>query len=120
MYILISIATKRILYKNSKSINSEMTNVLRSIQEGLGGIRDILIDGSQYLYSKIYQKSDYSLREAQAGNQFIAVSPRYIMESLGMVLIALLAFSIAYQENGVAGAIPILGVTNCPAFFMGL
>ncbi len=94
---------------NSQRIAHNSTQVLKSLQEGLGGIRDVLIDGSQSAYCQIYQSADEPLRHAQGSNQFIGTAPRYGVEALGMVLIAWLAYTLAQQSDGVANAIPVLG-----------
>lgn len=94
---------------NSQRIASESTRVIKSIQEGLGGIRDVLIDGSQDTYCKVYQNADLSLRRAQGNSTFISASPRYGMEALGILLIAILAYTLAQQSDGVVRAIPVLG-----------
>jgi len=44
-----------------------------------------------------------------ASNVFIGGSPRFAMEALGMVLIALLAYGVSSQPGGVATALPVLG-----------
>jgi len=82
---------------------------IKALQEGLGGIRDVLLDGTQATYCQIYRDSDIPLRRALANNQFISGSPRFGIEALGMVLIAVLAYSLATTEDDVANAIPILG-----------
>ena len=79
------------------------------MQEGLGGIRDVLIDGTQATYCNIYRNADLPLRNAQGNNSFIGMSPRYALEALGMLLISSLAFTLAKQPDGVAKAIPVLG-----------
>ena len=85
------------------------TQVIKSMQEGLGGIRDILIDGSQAAYCEVYSNADLHLRRAQGRSAFISASPRYVMEALGTGFIAILAYSITQGSEGVAKAIPILG-----------
>lgn len=109
IYIGIIRLTRKRLLLNSKCVAHESTQVIKSLQEGLGGIRDVLIDGSQETYCQIYRDADFALRRAQANSLFIGASPRYGMESLGMLLIAALAFFLAQQANGILGAIPILG-----------
>jgi len=99
--------TKKI--RNSKRIARESTQVIKSLQEGLGGIRDVLIDGSQSTYCQIYRSADQPLRLAQGSNQFIAQAPRFGVEALGMVLIAALAYVLTKQPDGIATAIPVLG-----------
>ena len=101
--------TRNRLLINSQITAYESTRAIKSLQEGLGGIRDVLIDGSQNTYCQIYREADLSLRQAQGYNTFISSSPRYGMEALGMLLIAILAYSIAQQTDGISKAIPILG-----------
>jgi ABC-type multidrug transport system fused ATPase/permease subunit len=108
-YWIISFFTKKSLQKNSQLIADKSTQMIKSLQEGLGGIRDVLIDGTQEFYCKLYQNSDLLLRRASGDNIFIASSPRYLMEAIGMILIAILAYSLTLQEGGVMVAIPVLG-----------
>ena len=109
IYALIIKVTSKTLLLNSQRIARESTHVVKSLQEGLGGIRDVLIDGSQAAYCKIYRDADVPLRRAQGNNQFISSSPRFALESLGMVLIASLAYLLARQPDGILKAIPVLG-----------
>ncbi len=109
IYALIIRLTRNQLLINSQRMARESTHVIKSLQEGLGGIRDVLIDGSQAAYCQIYRNADLPLRRAQGSNSFISASPRYAMEALGMVLIAVLAYTLAQQSDGIAKAIPILG-----------
>jgi ATP-binding cassette subfamily B protein len=75
----------------------------------LGGIRDVLLDGTQPVYCDIYRQADHPLRRAFGDNFFIGGSPRYVMEALGMVLIAALAYALSRQAGGIATALPVLG-----------
>jgi ABC-type bacteriocin/lantibiotic exporter with double-glycine peptidase domain len=109
IYASIIKLTRNSLFINSKIIARESTFVIKSLQEGLGGIRDVLIDGSQAAYCQIYRNADQPLRRAQGINSFINYGPRYAMEALGMLLIASLAFALAHQSEGIAKAIPVLG-----------
>lgn len=109
LYTVITSITRARKILNSKHIARESTQVIKSLQEGLGGIRDVLIDGTQKTYCQIYHNADLQLRRAQGDNQYISQAPRYIMEALGMMLIAMLAYVLAQQSDGIAKAIPILG-----------
>ena len=109
IYTVIIRLTRNKLLADSQCVARESTQVIKSLQEGLGGIRDVLIDGSQLTYCQIYRNADLPLRRAQGNTFFISSSPRYVMEALGMLLIATLAYSLALQSKDVANAIPILG-----------
>ena len=97
------------LTKDSIVIANESTNLVKALQEGLGGIRDVLLDGSQEIFRKIYRQSDLALRHAQGNTIIIGLAPRYLMEAIGMILIALFAYFLSQKTGGVSSAIPILG-----------
>ncbi|MDC0224629.1 ABC transporter ATP-binding protein/permease [Deltaproteobacteria bacterium] len=101
--------TRQQLKDNSKCIADQSTQMIKSLQEGLGGIRDVLIDGSQQFYCDLYRTADFPLRRASGNNVFIAGSPRYAMEAIGMAMIAILAYITTQQESGLVSAIPVLG-----------
>lgn len=108
-YGAILAGTKKSLKTNSERIAHESVQVIKSLQEGFGGIRDVLIDRTQEIYCRIYQKADRPLRLAQGRNTFISASPRFIIETIGMILIAGFAYSMSQQPGGVSAAIPVLG-----------
>jgi ATP-binding cassette, subfamily B, bacterial PglK len=107
--------TRQQLKENSECIADQSTQMLKSLQEGLGGIRDVLIDGSQNLYCKLYRNADLPLRKASGNNIFIAGSPRFAMEAIGMALIASLAYFMAMQNSGLTTAIPALAALTLGA-----
>jgi ABC-type bacteriocin/lantibiotic exporter with double-glycine peptidase domain len=109
IYGLIIWATRALKNKNSQCISRESARLLKSLQEGLGGIRDVLINGSQAAYCAIYRSADTPLRRAQASNQFIAQAPRYGIEALGIALVSTLAYVLTQEPGGSASAIPVLG-----------
>ena len=108
-YGLIAFVSRKQLRSKSQLIGRQQTQIVKSLQEGLGGIRDVLLDGTQSVYCDTYRQADHPLRRAQGNNAFIGGSPRYIMESLGMVLVAALAYVLSRQVGGIAAALPVLG-----------
>ena len=109
LYWCVIIYTRKTLQENSQCIAEQSTQMVKSLQEGLGGVRDVLIDGTQEFYCKLYRNADISLRKASATNAFIGGSPRFVMEAVGMALIASLAYTISLRENGIVTVIPVIG-----------
>lgn len=109
-YGVIAWRTRRRLMLNSHSISKEQTQVVKALQEGLGSIRDVLLDGTQKLYCSVYQKAILQLQRASGENTFINQAPRYAMETLGMALIAALVLALSHRAGGVTAALPILAV----------
>ena len=110
IYIAIVSLTAKILVNNGSRIAREHTQVVKLLQEGLGGIRDILLDGTQELYCKLYRKSDLPLRRAQGINVFIGSSPRFGIEALGMTFLAFIVYFLAKEPGGIAQSIPVIGI----------
>jgi ATP-binding cassette subfamily B protein len=98
------------LKRNSQTIARESTEVFKALQEGLGGIRDVLLDGTQQLYCDTYRKADRPLRWAQGQNVFIMRGPRFAIETVSMLLVIALAYSFSYHAGGISAALPTLGV----------
>ena len=109
IYTLIILLTKKQLKINSMHISTESTQVIKALQEGLGAIRDIIIDGTQSTYSQNFQHANVLLKKSLGNNQFIGSAPRFLMEALGMVFIAGIAYVLASKEEGIAYAVPVLG-----------
>lgn len=108
-YGVIAFTSRRELRRNSQKISEALGQQLKALQEGLGAIRDVLLDGSQTTYLQIYRKADRPQRQLQAKNVFIGIFPRYALEALGMVAIALLGWLLALQRGSGAAVIPLLG-----------
>jgi ATP-binding cassette subfamily B protein len=74
----------------------------------MGGIRDVIIDGSQEIYCQNYSKIELPFRRAQANGIFLAASPRICIEALAMIFIASAAFFFSKEPGGIGQAIPTL------------
>src|SRR5205807_1542542 len=108
-YGMITALSRRRLQFNSRRVADEYTRVIKALQEGLGGIRDVLLDGTQPVFCEVFQQADHLFRRAQGENFFIAQSPRHATESVGLVLIAALAYGLSQRPAGLAVALPALG-----------
>jgi ATP-binding cassette subfamily B protein len=109
IYGLISLFTRRRLRANSRAIAAGQNRRIQTVQDGLGGIRDVIIDQTRGHFAERFNAVERTLRDAQAGTAFINAFPRVIIEAVGMVFIALLAYILAAGSGGVAAALPILG-----------
>jgi ABC-type bacteriocin/lantibiotic exporter with double-glycine peptidase domain len=109
LYFLILKLTKNKLNFYGYIISKQHVKVLKLLQEGIGGIRDIILDGTQEYQSKQYKKTDEVLRKAQAGVQIISNSPRFIIETIGMLAITYFAYYLSIKDEGLSGSLPVLG-----------
>jgi ATP-binding cassette, subfamily B, bacterial PglK len=109
IYLMVSALIRRRLKRNSDVIGSTWDERVKIVQESLGGIRDIIIDSSQRVYLDAFSSVDQRHSTAKTNIAFIGAAPRFIIESLGMSLIAVLAIVLAERQGGLAAALPILG-----------
>lgn len=108
-YGLITLISRNRLRSNSLRIVRAQTQLLKALQEGLGGVREVLLDGTQEFYCDTYRRADLAFRGAQASNTLISVSPRPAMEALAMILLAVLAYSMSTRQGGIGVVLPTLG-----------
>ena len=110
IYLLISIITKRKISNNSILVSKYAAMSIKILQDGLGSMRDILLDRNQSFYKKIYSDNDIQLKKALAENSFIGACPRYILEAIAMVVIVLLCYFMHDSTDGLVFILPTITV----------
>ena len=108
-YVAVSLLVRPRLRRNSEALAGTMVERTRTVQEGLGGIRDIILDRSEPLFEAKFRELDSRYRRAQAATQFVAGAPRFVVEAAGLVAIALVTLAMSLEPGGVVKAIPVLG-----------
>ena len=109
VYLFLGITARRELLKNSNRIALAAQRQVKALQEGLGSIRDVLMDRCQPAYIGIYRAVDYPMRQMQVKNEFLGLFPRYVVEAVGMVLISVLGVVLVLQRGSGTMVIPLLG-----------
>jgi len=115
LYFLIVLFIRRKVKRNSEIISSQATLMVQHLQEGLGAIRDIIMDSSQNFYLARYSHSVVSKQRASAENTFDAHSPKPILEVVAIVFIAVFAYQLSLDGNSFQGSIPMLGALTLAA-----
>jgi len=108
-YALIAFITRSKLRRNGDMFAAAGVQLLKAVQEGIGAIRDVLLQGSQSTYVDIYLRADKQQRQLSADSDFLVLFPRYAMEALGMVVIAVLGCLLTQQQGSGGSVIPLLG-----------
>lgn len=109
IYLVIMRRTRRMMTKNGVIIAQAQRDRVQAANEGLGAIRDVLLDQAQEVFAEKYAKIEGALRKAQAANNVVATAPRHVVEALGTVLISALALLLSLRSDGLLGALPLLG-----------
>lgn len=109
LYVCVYLVTRQKLFNAGQSEAKQSALRVKHIQEGLGGIRDVILCRHQELYFSIFKRADDALRMSQARILVLTQSPRFLIEAIGMVLVAGLAVAISGGAGGVTSALPTLG-----------
>ena len=108
-YFLISRATRRRSAQISEVLAGVHSRRVQTLQETLGGIRDINLDQSQSVFEdRMYQVEDRCRRVMLVANM-LSSAPRVLVEGIAIVLIAVMAAWYSRQPGGIIGALPVLG-----------
>jgi ATP-binding cassette subfamily B protein len=101
--------SRRRLSANSRTIAASAARRVKLLQEGLGGIRDVLLDRAQPAHCRAFAEEDEGLRRAQAENAVLTEAPRFVVEAMGMGGMAVLAMALARRPGGLETALPVMG-----------
>ncbi len=110
LYLAISLLFRRQLKANARTLARVQVDTICAVQEGLGGIRDVIIDGRQDAFLRRFAQLDRVWWNIQTANTVAGTVPRFAVEAAGMVLIALLAYILVSRTGYAASALPLLGV----------
>ena len=109
VYIGIGKTLNKEVIFNSKNIALSEQSIIKSIQESLGSIRDVLLSNNQELYIRIHKNFERKKRSLQARNQYIGEFPRYAIEGLALLIIAIISLFSVREFNQSASIIILLG-----------
>ncbi len=108
-YLVIGFKFKKKLEENSKKETIITNKILKIIQESLGSIRDIIINGKTNYFFKVHKNYDLNLRLLNAENIFLTSIPRYAMEAIGICFICIFSYLMILNSKA-ENIIPLLGV----------
>ena len=102
-YLVSIYLAKKKLEKNSIIVATENIVTIKSLQEGLNNIRNIIIDNTYKNAINKYANSYISFLNFDGNSKFIQQIPRFVLEALGVITISLIAFSFSksIEDNGI-------------------
>ena len=110
IYFLIISLSKASLIKNGIIAATQSWLALRALNEGISGIRDVIIDGSKNYFSDIYLKSHRPQLLAEGKSQFLGACPRYIIETFVIVAFGIVAFCLQLKNGSIQDELPLIGL----------
>ena len=108
LYSAVWLFCKKMIDLNGRQISVSASKITKILQEAMGSIRDILLNSHQKYYTKIFLKANSILYSAHAKTWFISSSPRIMLETIAMIVLAISALYFV-EEGDIVSYIPFLG-----------
>ena len=108
-YVFIAFQARQRLSRNGAYVSQATESQMRTIQEGVGALRNVLLDGLQPVFLEVFDCANLPLRRHQMQIQFLEKFPRFFVEGLAMIAMAVFGFFLVEQRGTGAGVIPLLG-----------
>lgn len=105
------------LQRNGKAISEVHELRFRLMNEGFGGIKDVLLLGRDNYFIQRFNQTGQMLAYSQGTNTALAQVPRYFMELIAFgSMIALVLYLIASHDGNLGMILPILSVYALAGF----
>jgi HlyD family secretion protein len=116
-YFLLYKLVRKKLVSNGRKISQVSTERFRLMNEGFGGIKDVLLLNRNQDFIKRFEESGTVFSRALGLNSGISQVPRYFMELIAFgTMIGLVLLLIKLHEGNLGTVLPILAVYALAAF----
>lgn len=116
-YIVLYRIVRKKLALNGQEISQVSTDRFRLMNEGFGGIKDVLLLNRSHDFIERFEKSGKVYARALGLNAAISQVPRYFMELIAFgSMIGLVLLLIKLHEGNLGAVLPILAVYALAAF----
>ncbi len=112
IYIIIYRLIRTGLVADGVIISENYQAAMQAAQEGLGGIRDIILDHTQSIFVHEYSSQNRSAKLAFFRINYRSQAVRYIIEGVAMFIIVGLALILSLQGRGIEQVLPLLGTLS--------
>jgi ABC-type multidrug transport system fused ATPase/permease subunit len=109
-YFLVAHTVRRRLRRSGEVIALANDQRIQALQEGLGGIRDVILDRAHAIYSRRFSRIEQRFRKAQATSQFDSTFPRIAVEAIGTLLLVAFTMTLSSRGHDLVAMLPVLGL----------
>ena len=110
-YLILFKVVRMRIQRNGKTISDVNEKRFRLMNEGFGGIKDILLLGRDEDYIKRFNQTGILLAYSQGANAALGQAPKYFMELIAFGSMILIVLYLITSHNGDLGVIlPLLSV----------
>ena len=116
-YVIIYKVIRKRIMLYGQHVSTTSTDRFRLMNEGFGGIKDVLLYDRSHEFVNQFQKSGKLLAHAQGVNTALSQAPRYLMELLAFgAMISLVLVLLVTREGDLSQVLPVLAVYALAGF----
>jgi ATP-binding cassette, subfamily B, bacterial PglK len=83
--------------------------IIQNLQESFGGIRYIILKNLSAIFSTKFSQMDRQLRYLNAEGHIIQIAPKFLLESMGIVVFVAIIYFHTQTTDSLTSIIPLLG-----------
>ena len=115
-FFLFKVVKKR-LQNNGENISKVNNHRFRLMSDGFGGIKDVLLQGRDKEFIKLFKLTGRTLAYSEGNNDALTLVPRYFMELVAFgTMIALILYLISNHDGNLGMILPIFSVYALATF----
>lgn len=116
-YVIIYKVIRKRIMLYGQHVSTTSTDRFRLMNEGFGGIKDVLLYNRSHEFVEQFQKSGKLLAHAQGVNTALGQAPRYLMELLAFgAMISLILVLLTTRDGDLSQVLPVLAVYALAGF----
>ncbi|NJC06468.1 ATP-binding cassette subfamily B protein [Sphingomonas kaistensis] len=115
LFVASNLLVRGRLRRAGDELGDGFENRIAAVQEHVGAMRELILGGARGQAAERFRRIDARLADARTALLTAQGVPRILVESLGLVVLALVAWWLAGREGGLAAALPTLAALGLGA-----
>ena len=116
-YFGVYVSLSRQFGVNGEDISSNQSLRFKLMNEGFGGIKDVLVLGRKKYFMDKFHEASFMLAKAKGLNVALSQIPRYAIEFLALsAVVSLIIYQIIFNSSSLSALIPSLSVYTLATF----
>ena len=116
IYLVLGKTFKKIIKDSGKKRSFSDQIKVKTLNESLGSIRNLILESNHYLYINKFKIHDLNSRIITANNSILSTSPKYIIEALGLLFIIFASVVLMKAGNSSSSSV----IISLGAFTLGI
>ncbi|GAA4039112.1 ABC transporter ATP-binding protein [Sphingomonas rosea] len=109
LFVLTTLLVRPALHRGSDTLGHDYEARVAAVQDHVGALRELILAGARGVAAERFRAIDRQLADNRTRLAILNGVPRILVESLGLVALALVAAWVAGRPGGLAAALPTLG-----------